>query len=435
MLISAAGFLMSPPQPPRISVTAPAINSDHTMDLLRRVHDRDGFHLVALLDVVHDVHARDDLAEHGVLAVEEVRRGERDVELAAGGVGVVAPRHGDGAAVVLVLVELGLDLVAGAARAVALGVAALDDEAGLDAVEGQPVVEALLGERDKVLDGLGRVTGEELDLDDAALLHGDLGRLAHACGSFLGLCGFGGLGPGCRGHGGGRAERDDEGGQQQQSGSHVRVPPGAGIGRPLCPSPRVWGKVNALRHPKNPCYSDDMQERKDIRNVAIIAHVDHGKTTLVDAMLWQSGIFRANEHVAERVMDSIDLEREKGITIMAKNTSVHYKDTKINIVDTPGHDVDLRVLVVDGRVLRHDGDALLALEVDRVHDPLGNVLVGAEDARLPQHGVHEGGLPVVDVGDDGDVPDILTLLHVVTVARIFGMAQCVDLAPDSTAGA
>src|SRR5437773_10073391 len=80
-----------------------------------------------------------------------------------------------------------------------------------------------------------------------------------------------------------------------------------------------------------------MQERHDIRNVAIIAHVDHGKTTLVDAMLWQSGIFRANEHVVERVMDSIDLEREKGITIMAKNTSIHYKDVKINIVNTPAN--------------------------------------------------------------------------------------------------
>jgi GTP-binding protein len=90
------------------------------------------------------------------------------------------------------------------------------------------------------------------------------------------------------------------------------------------PRPQVQGKVNALRHSKHPCYSEHMQERKDIRNVAIIAHVDHGKTTLVDAMLWQSGIFRANEHVAERVMDSIDLEREKGITIMAKNTSIHY---------------------------------------------------------------------------------------------------------------
>src|SRR5690625_6289864 len=77
--------------------------------------------------------------------------------------------------------------------------------------------------------------------------------------------------------------------------------------------------------------------RSNLRNIAIIAHVDHGKTTLVDAMLWQSGTFRDNQDVAERVMDSMDLEREKGITIMAKNTAVHYGDTKINIVDTPGH--------------------------------------------------------------------------------------------------
>ena len=80
-----------------------------------------------------------------------------------------------------------------------------------------------------------------------------------------------------------------------------------------------------------------MRQRENVRNIAIIAHVDHGKTTLVDAMLWQSGLFRENESVAERIMDSIDLEREKGITIMAKNTAINYSDVHINIVDTPGH--------------------------------------------------------------------------------------------------
>ena len=77
--------------------------------------------------------------------------------------------------------------------------------------------------------------------------------------------------------------------------------------------------------------------RSDIRNIAIIAHVDHGKTTLVDQMLKQGGVYRMNQQVQERVMDSNDLERERGITILAKNTAVHYGDLKINIVDTPGH--------------------------------------------------------------------------------------------------
>jgi GTP-binding protein len=99
--------------------------------------------------------------------------------------------------------------------------------------------------------------------------------------------------------------------------------------------------------------------RNDIRNLAIIAHVDHGKTTLVDAMLWQSGIFRENEYVVERVMDSIDLEREKGITIMAKNTAVIYRGTHINIVDTPGHadfggEVERTLKMVDGVLLLVD---------------------------------------------------------------------------------
>jgi GTP-binding protein len=121
--------------------------------------------------------------------------------------------------------------------------------------------------------------------------------------------------------------------------------------------------------------------RDDIRNIAIIAHVDHGKTTLVDAMLHQSGIFRANEQVAERVMDSMDLERERGITIMAKNTTIHYGSVKINIVDTPGHadfggEVERTLAMVDG----------VMLLVDASEGPLPQtrfVLKKALEANLP----------------------------------------------------
>jgi len=102
-----------------------------------------------------------------------------------------------------------------------------------------------------------------------------------------------------------------------------------------------------------------LSRRDDLRNIAIIAHVDHGKTTLVDALLHQSGIFRANEQVVERVMDSMDLERERGITIMAKNTTIHYGRVKINIVDTPGHadfggEVERTLAMVDGVMLLVD---------------------------------------------------------------------------------
>jgi GTP-binding protein len=124
-----------------------------------------------------------------------------------------------------------------------------------------------------------------------------------------------------------------------------------------------------------------MQHRDSIRNIAIIAHVDHGKTTLVDAMLWQSGLFRENQAVAERIMDSMDLEREKGITIMAKNTAVNYKDVHINIVDTPGHadfgsEVERTLTLVDG----------VLLLVDAAEGPLPQtrfVLKKALEAGLP----------------------------------------------------
>ena len=99
--------------------------------------------------------------------------------------------------------------------------------------------------------------------------------------------------------------------------------------------------------------------REDLRNIAIIAHVDHGKTTLVDEMLKQGGVFRENQAVAERVMDSGDIERERGITILAKNTSVMYNGTKINIIDTPGHadfggEVERVLEMVDGVLLLVD---------------------------------------------------------------------------------
>ena len=133
--------------------------------------------------------------------------------------------------------------------------------------------------------------------------------------------------------------------------------------------------------------------REDIRNVAIVAHVDHGKTTLVDAMLWQSGAFRANQDVNERVMDSMDLEREKGITILAKNTSVRHRGVKLNIVDTPGHsdfggEVERGLTMVDGVLL----------------------LVDASEGPLPQtrfvlRKALEAHLPVILVVNKVDRPD------------------------------
>src|SRR3954469_12464466 len=136
-----------------------------------------------------------------------------------------------------------------------------------------------------------------------------------------------------------------------------------------------------------------MPRRSDLRNVAIIAHVDHGKTTLVDAMLRQSGVFSAHEALTDRVMDSMDQERERGITILAKNAAVRYGDVKINIVDTPGHadfggEVERALTMVDGAVL----------------------LVDASEGPLPQtrfvlRKALEGRLPIVLVVNKVDRPD------------------------------
>src|ERR1700739_4002948 len=143
---------------------------------------------------------------------------------------------------------------------------------------------------------------------------------------------------------------------------------------------------------------------QNTRNIAIIAHVDHGKTTLVDALLRQSGIFRANEEVEERVMDSNDLERERGITILAKITGVRYHGTKINIVDTPGHsdfggEVERALKIVDG----------VMLLVDASEGPLPQtryVLQKALEAKLP---------PIVVINKidrpDARVPEVLDEIY------------------------
>jgi GTP-binding protein len=136
-----------------------------------------------------------------------------------------------------------------------------------------------------------------------------------------------------------------------------------------------------------------MPRREDLRNVAIVAHVDHGKTTLVDAMLWQSGAFRANQDVNERVMDSMDLERERGITILAKNTAVDYDGIKLNIVDTPGHadfggEVERSLAMVDG----------VLLLVDAAEGPL-------PQTRFVLRKALESDLPVILVVNKVDRPD------------------------------
>jgi GTP-binding protein len=158
-----------------------------------------------------------------------------------------------------------------------------------------------------------------------------------------------------------------------------------------------------------------MPTRSELRNVAIVAHVDHGKTTLVDALLWESGAFRANQDVAERVLDTMDLEREKGITILAKNTAFRYGGTKINIVDTPGHsdfggEVERGLTMVDGVLL----------------------LVDASEGPLPQtrfvlRKALEAHLPVILVVNKVDRPDARIEAVVNEVYELF-----LDLDADET---
>src|ERR1700688_1283901 len=151
-------------------------------------------------------------------------------------------------------------------------------------------------------------------------------------------------------------------------------------------------------------HSEPPVRNQSIRNIAIIAHVDHGKTTLVDAMLTQSGLFRANEHTVERMMDSNELERERGITILAKTTGVHYHGVKINIVDTPGHsdfggEVERALMIVDG----------VMLLVDASEGPLPQtryVLMKALEAKLP---------PIVVINKidrpDARIPEVLDEIY------------------------
>src|SRR2546422_8936231 len=161
------------------SMTEPFLMSSDQIIPALRFDDRHRRHSITLPDAVHVLHAGDGASKHGVVSVEMGRGAVADVELAARGVGVLAPRHCDAAAHVLLRVELGGDRGAGTAGAVAFGAAALDDEVRDDAVEGEPVVEPPLGERHEVRDGLWRVLWEELDPDLAPFLERNDGGLRH----------------------------------------------------------------------------------------------------------------------------------------------------------------------------------------------------------------------------------------------------------------